>query len=417
MDSQIMSTVERFGTEPSSHLDGAGAPETMIRSRPRPQAQSPAPHTRLDPYPRDPVRRWMLRLLFSVPFLVAAFVAAANPTPLAESRNAQLVEQVAGIPWNSVDADWLGNIFPPLTTLIASVTPGGRLGLGILGALIAGTLLQRILTIMVQRRVPLSTTIVLMVALAGNPLFFFMAIENLPAFLGLAFFGVGLTHIVRFVVWGNTQSGFRAGLLLMLAALSDLSGLLYVVTAALAAPFLRHRRAHQSGVRSANVLVIVFPTAGAFGSIVLLNLIFLGRASGPFGQQVVDGAGERFITLIDLFSIPTGWLLVAPVVGAWLISIIVRRPGAIVVSTLVFVALLGSYVLGLLPSGSAGNTYIMMILMAIALIPTARTRLTNVLVDLVAVAQIAIAWTIAIDRPIVHDWMNSLVAVLSHQFG
>ena len=412
MGSPVTFTTER----PASDL----LPETpgvVQQSRPRVRAERRPPRTRLDPYPRDPVRRWMLRLAFSVPFLVAAFISAANPTPLADSRNAQLVEQVGGIPWNSVNASWLSDIYPPLTTLLAALTPGGRLGLGIVGALAAGILLQRILTILVQRRVPLSTTIILMIALAGNPLFFFMAVENLPAFLGLALFGIGLADVVRFVNWGNTQSGFRAGLLLMLAALSDLSGLLYVATAALAAPFLRHRRAHQPGVRGANVLVIVYPTLGAFGSMILLNLIFLGRPFGPLGQQLMAGAGERFVRLIDVFGTPTGWLLVAPVLCAWLIALIVKRPGAIIVSSLVFLALLGAFVLGLVPPGSAGNTYIMMILLAIALIPTARTPATTTMVDLVAIVQIVIAWLTAVDRPIVHDWMNSLVSVVSAQIG
>jgi len=385
--------------------------------RPRTRSLRRPPRTRLDPYPRDPVFRWLVRLGFAAPFIVAAFIASANPTPVGESRNAQLAESVGSIPWESVDASWLSNIYPPISTLLATVIPGGRLGLGILGALLAGVLLQRILTILVQRRVPLSTTIILMLALAGNPLFFFMAIENLPAFLGLAFFGIALSDVVRFVVWGNTQSGFRAGLYMMLATLSDLSGILYVATAALAAPFLRHRRAHQAGARGANLLVIVFPTLGALGAILLLNLIFLRSLSGPMGKELAEGSGQRFTALIDVFATPTGWLLVAPVVSAWIIAIIVRRPGAIIVSSLVFLALLGAFVIGFLPSGSAGNTYIMMILLAIALIPNSRTPLTNVLVDVVAVCQIVIAWMTAIDRPIVHDWMNSIVAVVLGQVG
>lgn len=388
---------------------------TPAALRPRSRDLRRPPRTRLDPYPRDPVARWLLRLGFSVPFLIAAFLSSANPTPLGASRNAQLAEHVLSIPWNSVDATWLSTIYPPISSLLAAVMPGGRLGLGILGALLAGVLLQRVLTILVQRRVPKSTTIILMLALAGNPLFFFMAIENLPAFLGLAFFGNALTHVVRFVVWGNTQSGFRAGLLMMLAALSDLSGLLYVATAALASPFLQHSRAHQPGARRANVLVIVYPTLGALASIILLNLIFLGRPAGPLGQELIQGSGERLSTLVGIFGTPTGWLLLAPVVSAWMIALIVRRPGAIIVSSLVFLALLGAYVVGLLPPGSAGNTYIMMILLAIALIPTARTPITNILVDVVAVAQILIAWMTAIDRPIVHEWMNSIGAVLLGQ--
>ena len=77
-------------------------------------------------------------------------------------------------------------------------------------------------------------------------------------------------------------------------------------------------------------------------------------------------------------------------------------------STLVFVAILGAFVLGLLPSGSAGNTFILMTMMAIALIPTPRRRLLISLVDSVAALLIGVAWLTAFNRPIVIEWMNAV---------
>ena len=146
--------------------------------------------------------------------------------------------------------DWIGEIFPPLSTLLAAIIPGGRLGLGVAGALVAGVFLQKMLEIMVQRKFSPWLASLLLIALAANPLFAYTATENFAAFLGLAFFGLGIADIVRFVAWGNTQSGFRAGIYLMLATLSDLSGLVYVLTAAAAAPFLRlGRRASARSTR------------------------------------------------------------------------------------------------------------------------------------------------------------------------
>ncbi|MEO6533058.1 MAG: hypothetical protein ABIO06_05740 [Pseudolysinimonas sp.] len=374
------------------------------RTRRRPE------RTRLDPFPRDPLFRWLLRLVFAVPYLVVAWAASqSSVTARLITPNEQLLAHVAHIDWNRADVTWIGEIFPPLTTLLAAVIPGGATGLAVAGALVAGIFLQKILEIMVQRNFPVGTTTILMVALAANPLFAYNATQNFAAFVGLAFFGLGIADIVRFVAWGNTQSGFRAGLFLMIAALSDLSGLLYVLTAAAAAPFLRLGRRHQPGARGANVLVIVFPTVAAIGAIAILNLIFLGRPLGSTGRGVIAGTAERFATLPHLFEHPSGWFLIAPVLSAWLVALIVRRPGSILVSTLVFFAILGSFVIGLIPAGSAGNTFILMALMAIALIPTRREVITVVLMDLVAVLQIAIAWGTAFTSTIVVQWMQTLV--------
>jgi len=269
--------------------------------------------------------------------------------------------------------------------------------------------LQKILEIMVQRNFRPGMTTIMMLALAANPLFAYTVTENFAAFLGLAFFGLGIADIVRFVAWGNTQSGFRAGLFLMLATLSDLSGILYVLTAAAAAPFLRLGRRHQQGARGANVLVIVFPTLAAIGSIAILNLIFLHRPLGSTGRALIAGTADRFATIPHLFDHPSGWLLIAPVLSAWVVALIVRRPGSILVSTLVFFAILGAFVIGLIPAGSAGNTFILMTLMAIALVPTRRELITVVMMDIVAVLQIAIAWATAFNRDIVLQWMDTLL--------
>lgn len=366
--------------------------------------------TRLDAFPRDPVFRWLVRLLFAIPYLVVAWAGAqSSVNARLITPNHQLLVHIAHVDWNRADVTWIGDIFPPLSTLLAAVIPGGETGLAVVGALVAGVFLQKILEIMVQRQFRPGMTAIMLLALAANPLFAYTVTENFAAFLGLAFFGLGIADMVRFVAWGNTQSGFRAGLLLMLATLSDLSGILYVLTAAAAAPFLRLGRRHQQGARAANVLVIVFPTVAAIGGIAILNLIFTHRFLGSTGRGVIAGTAERFATLPHLFDQPSGWFLIAPVLSAWVIALVVRRPGSILVSTLVFFAILGAFVIGLIPAGSAGNTFILMTLMAIALIPTRKELITVILMDVIAVLQIAIAWGTAFNRDIVLQWMDTLL--------
>lgn len=371
-----------------------------------------ATRSRLDAFPRDPLLRWALRLALAVPYLLVAWTASAGTSSAQlNTPNQQLLDRVATIPWDRADPEWIGQIFPPISTLVATLLPGGRAGLAIAGALVAGIFLQKMIEIMVQRGLYTSTTVILTLAIGANPLFAYTAIENFPAFLGLAFFGVAASDIVRFVAWRNTRSGFRAGMLLMLAMLSDLSGLVYVLTAAAATPFLRLARAHQKGARAANLLVVVYPTLSAVAAIMFITFVFTGDPLNSVGRNLLDGAPDRFAALGPLFTSVNGLLLVAPVLSAWLSALVVRRPGAVIVSTLVFVAVLGAFVGGLIPPGSAGNTYILMVVMAIALIPAAKSRVTAVMVDVVAVLQIAIAWAIALNRAIVVDWMNAVVSV------
>jgi hypothetical protein len=374
----------------------------------------PPDRTRFDAFPRHPAPRWGLRALFALPFMAVALVSSASPaSSTVVSPNRDLIEHLSHIQWDRADISWVGDIFPPLSTLLAAVIPGGALGLAIAGSLVAGIFLQKMYEIMVQRSFAPGTSVILLVALAANPLFAYTVTENFAAFLGLAFFGLGMADIVRFVAWRNTQSGFRAGLLLMLSTLSDLSGLVYVLVAALAAPFLRLGRRNQDGARVANVLVIVFPTVASLGAIMVLNLIFVHDPLGSLGHEILSGESERWSQAVQLFRTLDGWLLIDSVLSAWIVALILRRPGLIPASTLVFVAIIGSFVLGFIPQSSAGNTFIIMTLMAIALIPRRREFITAVLMDLVAVLQIGIAWASAFNREIVVQWMHSLILAVN----
>ncbi|MFT4029362.1 MAG: hypothetical protein QM675_05755 [Protaetiibacter sp.] len=367
--------------------------------------------TRLDAFPRDPLRRWAMRLAFAAPyFIISQLAFGSGAVSALNTPNEQLLAKVAGIGWDRADPEWIGQIFPPISTVLAIVIPGGRFGLAVAGALIAGIFLQKLVEIMVQRRFPARTVVILTVALAANPLFAYTVTENFAAFLGLAFFGLAIADIVRFVAWRNTLSGFRAGTLLMLATFSDLSGLVYVMTSALAAPFLRLGRAGEKGARGANVLVIVYPTVSALGAILFLGWLFTGDPLASFGHGLLDDAPTRWARLSKVLMSVNGLFLVLPVLSAWLVALIVRRAGSIVVSTLVFVAILVAFVLGLLPSGSAGNAFILMTVMAIALVPTARGPRTTVLVDIVAIAQIVIAWGGALTRDTIVTWMTAVSA-------
>lgn len=392
----------------------SATPDSGLRVRDRRRRR--APRTRLDRFPRDPIARWSLRIVLMLPVLTVVLLSATTPA-VEGTPNQSLEEALAQIDWTRGDGQWLAMLYPHVSILIAAANPFGMLGLGIVGSVASGFLLQKVAEIIAQRAIPRSTGIILTLALAANPLYFYFASENLPGFLAFTFFGLAMADLVRFVNWGNTESGFRAGLLLLLSAFSDPMGLLFAVVAILVSPFLRHGRPAASGMRAANLFVIGFPTAGAFTTIVLLNLAFFAEP-WPGGARMSIGAYPvPFGELFALYTTPTGWLLAAAVVSAWLVAIVVRRPLTIPVSALVFLLLNAAMLLGMIHPGAAGVTFLLLILLAITIIPAARSTLSNVLVDLVAVLQIGIAWAAALNSAIVQDWMISIAAALLPYVG
>jgi hypothetical protein len=369
---------------------------------------------RIDPYPRRRRDRWLLRLLFSLPFVVVAVLGerASAGAPMATSTvNADLVARVARIDWTRADAAWIGSLYPPVGTVLAAITPGGTLGLGILGALIAGPFLQQMLQAMQQRRFPPVESAMFMAALGANPLFAHMVTTNLEAFLGVAAFGVGATNMVRFVAYRNTQAGFRAGLLFAISALSSASGIVYIVVVGLAAPLISLARRGERGARASNVLVLLFPTLSTFATVAFLQLVFLDR---PIAFLTAQFHYDPVLwdTVPQLVTTLNGFLLLAPVISGWALALLVRRPGAVLISTLLFLGLLTGYILGLIPANSAGNTFFIMTMMGMAILPAATTRRADVLITVVAAVQIVIAWAAAYNRPVVLDWMGSIAGSL-----
>ena len=365
------------------------------------------------PWPADPALRLLVRLTLAVPFVVLAVLVQLSGRLRSMTPNAGFATHAGGLPWDRVDPTWVGNLYPPITTVLAAVVPGGAFGLSVLGALAAGLLLHAVIEGMRQRGFAISTVINLTVALAANPLFGYAATQNLPQFLGIGLFGLGFADLVRFATNRDTQSGFRAGILLMLAALSDPSGVVYVVVATVAAPLLSASRRQRFGRGFANTLVGLFPTASAFGGVMLLAGIFAGDP-----LQVVRGLVHydpaRLAVIGQIFTTPLGWLWLAAMGGVWVIGLLVRRPGAVVLTFLLFCALVAGYVFGMTPYSGAGTIYLMMMLAGIAIIPAAAKARITLAVNAVALLELALAWVTTFNRPIVAEWLAAVLSGFGH---
>lgn len=361
-------------------------------------------------WPQDPAARMLARILLSAPFLVVAVLGELGGG-VADTPNAALLQRAGGLPWDRVDPSWVGHLYPPITTVVAATAPGGALGLAVFGALAAGVLLHMLLEQMHRRGFSATSMAVLVLALAANPLYAYAATQSLPVFFGLGLFGLGFAELVRFTDERDTQSGFIAGITLMLAALSDASGIVYVLAAAVAAPLLSVRRGHRFGRASANTLVVLFPTACAFGGVMVLEWIFAGDPLGVVrGVASIDGA--RLAIFTQMFTTPLGWLWLASLGGAWAMALITGRPQAVPLLLLLYSAVVGAYLLGLVPYSAAGTLYLIMALAAIGLVPAAPTGRLAVGVNLLGLLELGDAWVQGFTRPVVAEWMSTIVAAV-----
>ncbi|WIE76569.1 hypothetical protein [Curtobacterium sp. MCSS17_007] len=384
---------------------------TLSRPHPVPTGAVPAPAT-LRPLPPVAVR-WLLRAAFALPYVVLAVIASRiAPTPLLELTGNQVTMDRATAALDGGVVQAIGQLWPLLSGVLLRFMPFGVDGAAVLGGVTAGVLLQLLAQAMLRRGLPMRKVVAFTIALGANPLYAFVALNDLQAFLGIALFALAVVDMVRFFAWGDTQAGFRAGLSLMMSTLLDPMGFVYVVIAALAAPLLDLARRGQQGVRRANVLVLVFPSAAVALSTAVLDVMVL---HDPFAalRGSIDVSGERLAGLQHLFATADGLLLVAMLVAGAALALLVGRPGAIALVAALFGGIIGGYAIGLIPVAAAGNVFVTMLSVAIAILPRAGSRVTSALVVLLAVLQVPLAWAAAFQREVVVQWMHALVAVVA----
>jgi len=383
---------------------------TLSRPHPAPTGAVPAPAP-LRPLPSVAVR-WLLRAAFALPYVALALVASRiTTTPLIGLTGNQVTLDRATAALDGGVVPAIGQLWPLLSGVLLRFMPFGVQGAAVLGGIVAGVLLQLLAQDMLRRGLRMREVVAFTIALGANPLYAFLALDDLQAFLGIALFALAVVDMVRFFAWGDTQAGFRAGLALMLSTLVDPMGFVYVGIAALAAPLLDLARHDQRGIRRANVLVLVFPSLAVALSTAVLDLMVL---HDPFAalRGTISVSEERLDGLRHLFASTDGLLLVTMLVAGATLALLVRRPGAIALVAALFVGTVGGYAIGLVPVATAGNVFVTMLSVAIAILPPVAGRVTSTLVVVLAVLQVPLAWAAASERQVVVEWMHAVVAVV-----
>lgn len=365
---------------------------------------------RVEKYPAAPWARWGLRLLIAAGYAaLATWYAVASGQDWTGTANAALAERVSGISFAGDDVDAIAQLYPPITSLIAMIVPGGAFGLALAGALVAGLMLQLVVQSMQRKGFHPVVRWVFILTLASTPMFTYMVTTNLEAALGLMFFGLGMIDLVRFVTWANTQAGFRAGILFACSAFSDSTGTFSALVGATAGALIIQSRA---GARLANAVVVAFPTVT-----LLLSLALLGTAFGAGPLAMIRGDlhwhPERFESFVALLGTPAGWVFLAPMVVLVATSFALRYPGTALIAVLLTATTVLAYVLGLTPPGNAGTTYTLMLLLAIAIVPTATTAAQRVFTCAVSALLWGIGWLTAAQWSSMLQWMQTMGGVPS----
>lgn len=354
--------------------------------------------------------RWTLRLVIALAYAgLAVWFNAASGGDWSGTANAALAERVHAIRLDTGGVDVIGQIYPPITSLAAILIPGGAFGLSIAGAVVAAFMVQLLIQAQQRKEFPLIVRIVFTLTLATTPMYTFVVTTNFEATVGLMFFGLGMLDLVRFVTYANTQAGFRAGILFACSAFSDSNLVFSALVAAIGGALLIQSR---RGARLANAVVVAFPTIALFAALALLGTAF---GSGPFAmvRGNLSWDPERAATYIGIFSTPLGWLYLAPIAIMVVTAIALRFPLTGLIAVLLAGSTALSFILGLAPPGSAGTTYVLLLLVAISIVPAPTTTARRALTVATSIVLWVIGWLTAFASTAVRAWMETLGGTIS----
>ncbi len=362
-------------------------------------------------WPRATWARWVVRLVVAIPFIGLADLA--DHTAGVSADNVALHRDATSLRWASGQLGWVAHAFPPIPLAVARVLPGGASGLAIAGGLCTGYLIQLTIERMILRSVPVPTTIVLTAAIAGTPVFWYLATGDFATFLTLCLLSVALTGLLDFTFNRSTESGFIAGIGFGLASLCDLSAVPFALAGALAA-FVVTPKSHavrEVARRRAAAAVVLFPTAASVAGWEFLQWRFSGSwtasltRADPALFRFPGGVWPSLLHAVDSVGADLVYVPVLIAAGALLLA---RRPTSLV-SCVTFV---GCVILDLWVGAalSGATVVILLAVVGLAMLPERPTVAERSMLWVCVAAQVAMAF-VGLHHGLtpVADWLHHLV--------
>lgn len=249
---------------------------------------------RLRPWPENFLRSLGFVLLLSISYVLLALTLQWFGVfdLLTDTPNRDLLRETLSV----LEPDSPFELFvyyPPLTYGIfglLALTDKPLLYGALLGGLAAIILLLEVFELLKQKSFGVTQRFLTGAVLFLTPVLWYNALFNLQELMVTAFVGVGIAHMIRFVQWGSTYSGFISGMLFAGAAACGFTALLLLAVAVISIVALTRVYREYSGALPGTFLILLFPSA--------LLLVTLSAVS-----YVVHGS------MLELWRFPTNDLL------------------------------------------------------------------------------------------------------------
>lgn len=355
-------------------------------------------------------------LILALPFLALSLIAPIQELSI-ETRNHLLLEEIGVVAADAATEPISHASAQPnglLPRMIAGLLPEDHalMLLSVFGALLAGRLLFVLFMTLWQDGASYAVTIVILIALGCTPVFAYTAVTDFSMMLALVFFTSGVAGAMRMAVWRDTQAGFRAGFLLLLAGLTDTLATLLAALLAVAVPFLTLARRGYPGLRRAHVSVLLFPLAAALTAWTLYDLRFAGGSDFlDYMVHAISSPEERWAPVVELFSSAAGVIVYASFIAAVLLIPLRWRLAPPLGALVVMLTVLVGNQIGLISTATAGVTYIFTMILGAIMYPRPYTARATIGFTAVMTFSLALVWWGSLHHRLIIDWIVDVVAL------
>lgn len=210
---------------------------------------------------------------------------------------------------------------------------------------------------------------------------------------------------------GDTASGFRAGIYLLIAVLCNWNGIIYTAMLCICVPLFSTTRTQRYRLRSAprsNLMVVGFPAAATIFSIMVLDWVFLGSPVSILRSAVTYNPA-LWDVFPSLFTTRTGFVRLIPLLLLIGLAFIVKRFAVIPLGILVYALVLLSYVFGILPTNNAGGLFLSAFMISLATLIEANSVSRRRWVYSYWLVFAITGWIFSLNREPIIQWLSHLL--------